>query len=1153
MKYELRPQVSMRLLFALVAIALLVVPSMFAQVERTVTIQGTVKDPSGAVVSGATVELTSPAIIAGKATVTTDSSGYYRFPELRPGSYTLTVTKTGFSTYKQTGIDLAVGRLPTIDVTLKVGATTEVVEVTGAAPQIDVATSRVQTNVTRDILDNIPKGRSFQSVIQFAPGARAEPLQGGSGGGLTQTLGYQIDGAATSENSYMVEGHETADIQFGTSTTNVPMEFTQEVVIKSAGFEAEHGGAIGGIVNVIQKRGSNSWHGSIFTYYRGSTLDAAPNRLYGNSYQPVKDHYRVWEPGFEVGGYLLKDKLWAFASAVPQLVRQERTVFMTRLNNNRRFSSDTDTYYSLARVDAQPWQKLRIYGTWQYNYQKNQGSSQPGPDDITGLSNPGGAGSNPDNYNHGIGYRAPSMMLGLGGDVNITPNLIFSSRWGRQYYNYLDVGLPVGIRYFYRNTSYLPNTPNGSYDPTIAPAPATTTALDGSTLGVACPTCVQASGFSTIGANFATIYDKYWRSSYSADLSYFHKGLGTHTFKFGYLFSQLSNNLSQGYNTAQLYVGYDRPWSPIVSAGLGCGPIIAFNMSAAGWPADPRSATCRGNWGTVNFREFGAFGIAKSFQHGIYVQDTWNVGHGVTLNLGVRFDKENLPSYSPGLPSINFGWGSKIAPRLGAAWDVMGNGKLKISGSFAHFYNTMKYDLPRGSFGGNYWHDCVYALDGPDFAAFIPVRGASGHFCEPTGGASSTSATPNPFGRTTNLIANEDFRIPSNDPLGACDATLSIPGSCVASLLALQPIKQHATMLGLDWQVRPGLALETRWVRRRLDRAIEDTGVIGPYGEQYSINNPGEGFNAIMYGPGLPPIPKAKRAYDGLEFRLTKAASSKWFGQLSYTYSRDYGNYTGSTNTDIADGGAGRQSQTGRAFDEPMGSFDAHGNEIDGPLPTDRPHTFKAAGYYRLKWWKMETVIGGFQQWYSGSALTSYVDVFGMNTMVEGRGKWIDFTEATVANPAYPGQFDYILGSIYNRRTPTFSQTDLSIVHEMSVSKQNERLKLGVEINFTNIFNQHSPTYIHSSVGEIHPFSVDINAGLPIGGVPQPPGPCNPVVTTNACNVDYVQLLTGAYDYVDELNGLGFDDTHADLNPLYGKPYGWQSPRAIRFKVKFTF
>jgi outer membrane receptor protein involved in Fe transport len=1134
MNHKLQPQVSTRLLLALVAIALLVVPTMmFGQTERTASIQGTVKDPSGAVVSGATVELASPALFTGKTTYTTDSSGYYRFDNLRPGMYEMTITKTGFSTHKQTGIDLAVGRMPTIDVSLKVGATSETVEVTGAAPQIDVATAKVQTNVTSEMLADIPKGRSFQSVIQFAPGARAEPLQGGPNNGV---LGYQIDGATNAENSYMVEGQETADIQFGNAATQVPMEFTQEVVIKSSGFEAEHGTAsIGGIVNAIQKRGSNSWHGSIFTYYQGDTLDAQPNRgLRDRSIggiptaeyiQPKKDHYRIWEPGFEVGGYLLKDKLWVFASSVPQLLRQERTVFMTAINNPRTFPFQRDTYYSLGRLDAMPWQKLHVYGSWQYNYQKAKGSSFPAADDVFGAPNLGGGSSNPDNYNAGIGYVRPSMILGAGGDVTITPNLIFSSRWGRQYYDYQDRGLPIGIRYFYRDSTY-------PYGTSLAPANTGTppgsgiVGLDGTTLNVTCPACVQASGFASIGLNVATLFDQYWRSNWAADMSWFHKGWGTHNIKFGYLFGQVANNVLIGYNTAQIYVAYDRDWSPTVSPGAGCTAIVAFNEAT--WPADPRSSTCRGNYGTVNIRDgVENTGLVKSRTHGLYVQDAWNVGHGLTLNLGIRFDHENLPSYAPGLPSINFGWGSKIAPRLGASWDVMNNGKLKLYGSFGYFYDIMKYDLPRGSFGGDYWHDCVYALDDPNvFTGFIPARDATGKFCPATGGAGGVVTG----GR---FIANEDFRIPSNDPLAACD-TAGTPGSCVAALKALKPTKQHEIVLGADWAITPRLAFTARWSRKRLDRTIEDAGLISDAGEGYAIVNPGFGIHAVTCST-CPPNPKAIRRYDGIEFGLTKAASAHWFGQVSYTYSRLRGNYSGLTATDISDGGGGRQGgDVSRAFDEPFGSFDAHGVPIDGPLATDRPHAVKAMAYYRMKWWKMETTVGGFQQWYSGSPMSTYMSVWGMPVFVEGRGNFVDVTAA-------PGlRQDWTLGSIEEgKRTPRFSQTDLSIVQEMHVSKQNERLKLGVELNFTNIFNQHSPTFINQNLmrsGSIHP-SLD-TATSPCGSV----------------GIYYDQLLTGGYNYIDEANANpASDNCHATLQPMYGLPYGWQNPRSIRFKVKFTF
>jgi len=240
----------------------------FAQ-ETTGGLVGTVKDPSGASVPNANVVMTSPDLVGTKA-VQTDSAGYYRFANLPPGSYTLTVTATGFATEKRNLI-IEVGHLPTVDVTLEVGKTSTVVEVTGEAPQIDVTTNVTTTNVTEDVIDNVPHGRSFQSVIQFAPAARNEPLMGnnsmggyggnGTGGsspGSTANggqFGFSVAGGSDSENSYLVEGQETANLIGGYSHTSVPFDFIQEVEIKNSGIQAEHGGALGGVVNVIMRKG----------------------------------------------------------------------------------------------------------------------------------------------------------------------------------------------------------------------------------------------------------------------------------------------------------------------------------------------------------------------------------------------------------------------------------------------------------------------------------------------------------------------------------------------------------------------------------------------------------------------------------------------------------------------------------------------------------------------------------------------------------------------------------------------------------------------------------------------------------------------------------------------------------------------------------
>src|SRR5260370_33169159 len=283
-------------------------------------------------------------------------------------------------------------------------------------------------------------------------------------------------------------------------------------------------------------------------------------------------------------------------------------------------------------------------------------------------------------------------------------------------------------------------------------------------------------------------------------------------------------------------------------------------------------------------------------------------------------------------------------------------------------------------------------------------------------------------------MENVALREPANDPNQI--GTLGKTGLVDPNLL---PMKPQEMVVGADWELTDSMVIEAWYSRQRLDRTIEDAGTITQDGEVYYIVNPGFGVNKVVPNcNGCPRNPKAYRSYDGLEFRLNKRAG-RFYGSFSYTYSRFYGNYSGLTSSDISDGIGRNGANTDRAFDEPFMSFDAHGKAItdNGPLATDRPHTVKAFAYYNLKLLKFNTVFGAYQQLYSGTPLSSYISVWGAPVFVEGRGGYIDVTrDQTTGN--------WIPGNVSNRRTPSFSQSDLSVSQEFHLSKSNERLKARV-------------------------------------------------------------------------------------------------------------
>jgi len=1173
---------------------LLVVANVFAQ-ETTGGLQGTVKDPSGAVVPRAHVELTGTSL-AGAKSLQTDNSGYYRFANLPPGVYVLTVKGAGFSELKREGVVVEIGHLPTIDLVLAVGAAGTVVEVSGAAPTIDVTTNSNSTNVTNDVIADIPHGYSFQSVIQFAPMARQEPLAGGSagmtgnsGGSLPGSagnglgFGFSVGGAADSENSYLVEGQDTENISGGASNANVPFQFIQEVQVKSSGIEAEHGGALGGVVNVVMKKGANAYHGALFMTYESDGLDGSPEEglRYDPSpfvttpdadsqyYQPKKDHFRTAVPGFVIGGPVVRDRLWFFLGLAPQYNDRARTVNFGNPLGDQLFTDDQQTYYSTFRLDATLTQKIRVFGSWLYQFQRASGVSLPNPDSTTGLLNSGGIivgqgsvtgiDSPITQYAHGLGYSAPNATYNTGADITLTPKIIATTRYGYFFNNYHDIGWPtLGVDLDAQTSGVAaPGAPPVS--PNCTPQPCTPTGLLPAALAVGSGTTTAPYDQSFTSVNASKHYQ------FDEDVAFFTSGwLGTHNIKAGYQLNHLSNVVDQHGNLpfALQYLGSTAGYSAsTANGGANCALLTAE------W------GKCAGEYGYLTVQDFATVlktpaGVpvpASDWNHALFIQDAWTIGHGLTLNLGLRVEKESLPAPAgigvAGISSINFGWGDKIEPRLGAAWGSR-DGKMKIFGSYGVTNDVMKLLLAQTSWGAQGYETCVYPL-GPDGTPsnfsnsdLTLQYNAGGRAC-PTG----ISTVPANFANGTTPAALTDAKT----GVSLIENVNFRPEEPIAP--NVKPYRQHEYVAGVDYQLARDWAFEARYDRRRLDHVIEDASLADPNAfEIYTVVNPGQGVDRTFdgyanyltsigdaYGPGTaafnptgnffkngncvgcPRQPSAIRNYDGLEFRLTKTQARGWSGSFSYTWSSLWGNYTGLTTTDQIDGGTtGRNSpDTTRSFDEPFYYFGADGKSNDGPLPTDRPNVFKGYGYYTLPWaGRMRsntTTFGIFQVAYEGSPMSSFTDLGLASgetpieaTYIFGRGKWVGATTDPTT-----GFVDF--GTPYSRRTPWFTQTDFNLQHAIKVNKNNEHQVLSFTSTFTNLLNQRSVT---SSWGG---FNSNYNASSLF-----------PFQIFNGAS--FYQTVETGYNAQAASNSSGLL-----LNSHYGQPNLWQASRNIRLGATFTF
>ena len=909
-----------RFLFSILLGLLLCGGALIAQVPTGSKIVGTVTDEEGAFLPGVSVEGTNPKLI-GKVTATTDTNGAYRLLALTPGEYRLVFTLAGFKSVVRERVYVGIEQTINLNIVMEPGALEEEVTVIGQSPIIDVKSTLRGMTLTKEVFDLLPKGRNFDTLVSAVPGVYDD----------TDLLaGISVDGASGAENMFFVDGVDTTNLYTGASGQDVTFDFADEVQFKASGYNAEFGGSVGGVINVVTRSGGNEFHGEVLGYFSGTALEGTRrkelslNHQDGDrtaTYYPYNEYYgdttdKRFEGGFSLGGYILKDRLWFFGSFMPIYFERYRNMDFAIQNRPGVYNdyTRTENYYNIsAKLTAQPLSNLRVGGSYVNSFWKYKGDNAD--------ANTGSSTTDYEIY----GFSYPTWTVAGYADYTISNNALLSVRGGYYFYNSTDQLAPVSDSPYYAFRSEQPYSYAFNTNQGMAGIPAEFVHTAG----------WQSFPRSQVQDRISNIRN---RLTLNADFTYYMSLGGEHAWKGGIQFMRRSEDFDDGGVQPIVYLTWDQD---LIAYGTN------YGRGTYGWYA------IRGN---SDSGPYGSKYKANMDSWALYIQDSWTIAGKLTLNLGVRAESEYLPSYTTdpfyaGIDKpVNFPFSKKIAPRLGVVYDVFGDSSLKLYGTFGIYYDVMKLYMGANALGGFKWKSAYYTLDDYDYTKI----GVNDNY-------------------PGTLLKVLDFRAPVFDSIDP----------------NMDPFTQREISIGAEKMLGQETSISVRLVQKSVLKAIEDCGVVLPEGEYYYYTNPGndflwEKYQASIAGgyllPGTPRMPWAKRDYYAMNLSFDKRLSNNWLGGISYTLSRLEGNFTGLASGDER----GRNSPNGeRFFDLWHMGWTKNLEEVDGPLPTDRTHAFKVYGSYVFNWGlTIGTTLGA----YSGNPVTEMWNVDTPNFLPFNRG-----------------------------------------------------------------------------------------------------------------------------------------------------------------------
>ena len=945
---------------AVVGIVCFAMLSVTAQEVTRGAIVVRVQDSTGAVIPGATVR-----IVSGGREITgeTGKRGEVLFPSIIPGSYDISVTKAGFQTAEISDVDVRLGERRPVSVTLEPGDVLQTVEVIAAAGGIDLTTTTTGGHIQDKIYETIPLQRGLTNAFYLAPGV--------SDGGGTGTSNPSIGGASGYDNLYLIDsvnvshsgfgGFGTVTRIYGSLGGGVTTSFIKEVEVMTGGYDAQYGGALGGIVKVITKTGGNEFHGAVFGYISPNKLETErkqANRFRVENFEFTETLGKsTYDFGFELSGPIIKDRLSFFASLNPIVTRSE---------------SRAPQVFDL------------------FTFGSGDCNASTGTNPLAGCSDLG---------SHDIKERSINFAVKLTGQITENHRVEASL-----------FGDPT-IRAFapLRNVRAGPGF-SGTLDPQLG-VPSDFSRLDFSNLsfavrynGVISPTWLVNTHFANNHNRFEEqqLLDRYQVEDRTVSgVRAFFGGVGNfaNTVSDDKTFSVDNTNIIDAgpFGQHELTQGFLFSTSNFSGARRNTGPefpVIADPLLVQ--PGDVGKPTFGGI-----FRLFSCmtetntpdcFGAAPaqfqgandtfialqrrgSFEGALfntiarytaaYAQDNWKMNDYLTVKLGLRWEQEKLI----GTQGIHYTYSNSWGPRLGAIVDPFGTRKTKISFNFARFFQRLPNDLSLRALSGEagylnlrYWVDPSKTII-PDQAHYV---GASQ--CALPSGATS-------LGYVCVPLAAGGGRAFSPGVFNAAGGAPPLPGTKASF--------QDEFGVGIKHEIKDsGVVIGGRYIDRRLKRLSEDSNgvtlshvISGLFNIPFVLLNPsstsdnfvnprivnigaepcwpgtegatgaGTCFSLDSGDIGADGIPDGNpdpvREYQAVEITFERRMRDNWQFFANWRIARLNGNFEGSFRNDNLQPDPGLTS----LFDliEGPALLDTL---VPGKLPNDRTHIINAYGSY---------------------------------------------------------------------------------------------------------------------------------------------------------------------------------------------------------------